>query len=70
MTEPSGSVTITNAEMQDCLTLEDMTALFHAKGVPLATTTRGWLVPHPDYEYTENVDYCRHSITITWEKIQ
>tara|TARA_R110000772_G_scaffold145332_1_gene255165 strand:+ start:125 stop:340 length:216 start_codon:yes stop_codon:yes gene_type:complete len=67
MQKPRGTITIDNVEMQDCLTLEDITALFLAKGVPLLSTKRGWLVPDPDYTYTERVDYARHAITITWE---
>ena len=61
-----GSVTISREQMSNCTTLEHMLYLFRQKGVPLMDHP-GIFEPHPDYIYTECVDYKYHHITITWE---
>ena len=66
MLKPKGSVTISQAQMQDCESVEDIMDLYRARGLPLMDHP-GILEPHPDYTYTEHVDYACHAITITWE---
>ena len=67
MIEPKGSITISSDMMQDCRDIEDMLRLFKKLGVPLKGTI--CLTPHPDYVFTEQVDYKAHTIKITWELI-
>ena len=67
MQKLKGSVTISQQQMQDCVDTEDIMLLFRAKGVPLNTSNFNKLQPHPDYIYTDSVDYACHAITITWE---
>lgn len=64
MIKPKGSVTITHAEMIDIDNEWALLALFKERGVPICG--HAVLAPHPNYVYTESVDYARHSITITW----
>lgn len=71
MKELNGTATITGPEMQDCINHWQVLDLLKAKGVPFAghtITDAGQFTPHPDYEYTEHVDYDSHTITITWSK--
>ena len=67
MTEPSGSVTITESEIAHCTGIESVAHVMRGRGIPI----KGYIdpSPHPDYAYTESVDYSRHTITITWSKL-
>lgn len=66
MNARSGSITITQEEMDDCINHWEVLNIMRAKGVPFRVGAM--LTPHPDYEYTEHVDYDKHIITITWSK--
>ena len=67
MSEPKGTVTITEDEMHDVTSVNNMLLLFQFRGMPLHRDKGLKLEPHPDYVYTEHVDYDAHTITITWE---
>ena len=62
----NGTVVLTLADIQDCLTIEDMAAIMRGKGVPI----NGYIdpSPHPNYAYTETSDAKARTITITWSK--
>ena len=69
MTEPNGSATIFNHEMEQCVNHWQVLDLLKTRGVPLPIGVGHLLELSPDYEYTEHVDYDNHSITITWRKL-
>jgi len=67
MTKPNGTIVITQEEMDECINHWQVLNILRAKGVPFRVGAM--LSPHPDYAYTEHVDYDAHTITITWSKL-
>jgi len=73
MTKPKGSVTISQKQMMNCVNHWQILDLMEGRGVPFDDTYGpeeegfNYFRPHPDYEYTEHVDYDNHTITVTWE---